>query len=195
MDEFFTTEINTEEYGQQEAEQPQQYKDNEIWKKWIQNKNGGRFCTISVWPEGFKIIIDIGETSTDNKLDSNVKMYVDIAQIYTYLEAVKLGLAHSMFPIEHRNDKAHYDTFISYGGSKSKEGKPSSRILKIQTDMENREKYLWKGGIFNATISGPGAYKPIFSEKIAEASILLTRIDMANICNLIMLKGLGQQVG
>lgn len=196
MEDFFTTSVDQESLQPAVESEPQQtYKDNEIWKKWIQTKGGGRFCTISVWPEGFKLIVDIGETSSDSKLISNVKMYTDMAQMYTYLEAVKLGTAKEMFPKESKNDKTYYDTFISYGGGMSKENKPNSRIFKVQAESESRERYLWKGGIFAATISGPGAFKPIFSDKIAEASILLTRVDMANLANLILLKGLGHNSG
>lgn len=157
-----------------------QFKKLEIYKKWFKTKDKQGFCSITGWFEAGKVIIDIGEVTTETKA---TKCYVDAYDFLTWGKAVRDGTGSFLYP--ERDQCPTPESFVAFGGSGD-----VSRIFKAHwwNDGSRSEKnpdrgFTFKCGHFKGDKMSSGGIKPDFSQILSMNMIKMTHIDLITAVN------------
>ena len=132
----------------------------ELYKKWFRTPSQAGFLSISPWRETGMVAIDIGEVK-DGQLSRATKCYVSAIELTAYLRG------------------ACDTNFMHYGGAQV-EGKPVSRVFKVEPTDNNR--FLGNCGHFEARRSDTGAYIPNMKNSLSQNMIQVTPDEMRQIC-------------
>lgn len=150
-----------------------------LYKKW--HRTG--FLTVDTWLDKGKMSIDIG-TISNHGLESSTLVWVNAAELSTYLDAVYDGHAEVLYPTDEKRGAPTPECFAYYGGS-HKDGKDISRIIKIhhwpKGETYDTTSFIWKCGHFEARRSEQGAFIPNMSKGLSQNSIKMTRREMAEL--------------
>jgi hypothetical protein len=165
-----------------EPEQPREYVDTTLWKKWSVFGGKGRFLTIRPWSEAAKVAVDIGETGEGSSLLGHSLVWANMLQLAAYLQAVSNGRAEAIYKMNPKAGVPTNEGFSHYGGANI-EGQPVSRILKVHHWQQEKDKYdpsafVWKCGHFKARKSSTGAFIPDMRAPISIHSIKVSRQEM-----------------
>jgi hypothetical protein len=164
----------------------QQEFEDDIYKKWFRTKDRSGFLSLRGWLEAGKVSVDIGETSGQG-LQNNTMVWTNAVELVVYLKAIYDGNGASLFPAP-RGSEGSPETFTYYGGA-TVDGKPISRILKIEhwsTIKDGKKLYdssgfAWKCGHFGARKADSGAFIPDMTQSLSQNKIKVSRREMAEI--------------
>lgn len=160
--------------------------EDDIFKKWFRTREKSGFLSLRGWLEAGKVSVDIGETGGKG-LQNNTMVWTNAIELAVYLRAVYDGKATSLFPAP-RGSEGSAETFTYYGGA-TVDGKPVSRILKVEhwsTIKDGKKIYdsnafAWKCGHFGARKADSGAFIPDMTQSLSQNKIKVTRKEMAEI--------------
>lgn len=158
--------------------------EDDVYKKWFRTKDRSGFLAIRGWLDAGKISVDVGELGNDG-LKGNTQVWANAIDLAVYLRAVYHDKATALYPSQ-RNTSP--EAFVYYGGGQI-DGKPVSRILKIEhwsTGSGDKKSYdasafAWKCGHFAARKTESGAFIPDMSKSLSQNSIKVSRVEMAEI--------------
>lgn len=156
--------------------------DDDVYKKWFRSKDKSGFLAIRTWLEAGKVSIDIGETGGQG-LKGNTQVWTNAVELVTYLRAVYDGKGPALYP---RQKNSPEESFVYYGGGQL-DGKPVSRILKVEhwstgsgdSKSYDASSFAWKCGHFAARKAESGAFIPDMSKSLSQNMIKVSRREMA----------------
>lgn len=183
-DEEFPMPVTADPVQDSAPQEDRQFEDD-LYKKWFRTGSKSGFLSVRPWFDAGKVSVDIGETGGDG-LKGNTLVWTNAIELATFLRAVVNGTAPSLYP--RRTGAPTPESYLYYGGG-SQDGKPISRILKInhwQTGSGDEAKFdassfVWKCGHFQARKSQQGAFIPDMSKPLSMNLIKVTRKEMAEI--------------
>lgn len=158
--------------------------EDDVYKKWFRTKDRSGFLAIRTWLDAGKISVDVGELGQEG-LKGNTQVWANAIDLALYTRAVYDDRATALFPSQ-RNTSP--ETFVYYGGGQI-DGKPVSRILKIEhwstgsgdSKSYDASAFAWKCGHFAARKTDSGAFIPDMSKGLSQNSIKVSRLEMAEI--------------
>lgn len=155
----------------------------EIYKKWFRTKEKQGFCSITAWFEGQKVVIDIGEVTSETKA---TKCFVDAYDFLTWAKAVRDGRATTLYPPNDREQRNTPEAFTSFGGSGD-----VARVFKAHwwnTARDGKDAtpgggFAFKCGHFKGRTTGQGAIIPDFQSPLSINQIKMTHVEVATVAN------------
>lgn len=157
-----------------------------IFKHYFKAKSAAGFLSITPFNEGAKFKIEVGETTTDNKLIQVTSTYVNFVNLAAYLRSVLRNTAETVY---WDNGSKSPATLVVYGGA-TLDGVDTARILKVTPmfdDFNNKVykpslPFQWKCGHFKAKKTYSGGFQPMdMKSPIQQNTIKITRQTMEEI--------------
>lgn len=158
---------------------------DDLYKKWFRTKDRNGFIAVREWLDAGKISVDIGEVR-EGGLKNHTMAWANAVELVVYLKAVVDGNASELYPAPKGGGSP--ETFTYYGGA-TIDGKPVSRILKVEhwSTMKGDQKvfdasgFAWKCGHFAARKQDSGAFIPDMSKPLSQNKIKVSKKEMAEI--------------